>query len=272
MEGTMTETPNTETVRSFLSTQYAGDFDTAFGKYAAPDFTWIVSTANSDELRAAIPWAGHRFEGKEGYIRLVSMLFSEFEALEFTPSHFTDAGDKVFVEGHFVFRHRETGRIAVSDFIARFDMRDGRISGGQFYENTAAVAAAREPAETLTMVAPALAATTSSGAESKAITRQLYDAFQSTQIDRWDAIISPNVVTNSPGGRGIKGINPLKRWATAFATSLLTRSTLSMNILHSIATAMCAASLPSISTGSMTGNSWGSCRPSARELQLRRCC
>ena len=39
--------------------------------------------------------------------------------------------------GRMVFRHRETAKIAVSDFIARFDMRDARITGGQFYENTA---------------------------------------------------------------------------------------------------------------------------------------
>lgn len=142
----MTETPNIELVRGFLNTQYGGDFDMAFGKYAASDFAWIVSTADNDELRAAIPWAGHRLEGKEGYIRLTSMLFSEFEALEFITSRFTDAGDKVFVEGRFVFRHRKTGRIAVSDFIARFDVRDNRILGGQFYENTAAIAAARKSA------------------------------------------------------------------------------------------------------------------------------
>jgi len=49
----------------------------------------------------------------------------------------------VFVEGSFRFRHRQTGRIAESDWLARFDMRDGRIAGGQFYENTYAVAAAR---------------------------------------------------------------------------------------------------------------------------------
>jgi hypothetical protein len=70
------------------------------------------------------------------------------------------------------------------------------------------------------MVAAALVATTSSGTETVTITRELYDAFQSAQIDRWDAIISPNVVTNSPGGRGIEGIGPLKTWATAFTTSL----------------------------------------------------
>ena len=141
----MTDSQNITAVKSFLEAQYAGDFDKAFGDFAQPDFTWIVSTAASDELRAAIPWAGYEHHGKEGYIRLTNLLFSEFEALEFRPKTFTDAGQSVFVEGRFVFRHRETAKLAVSDFLARFDMRDGRISGGQFYENTAAVAAARQP-------------------------------------------------------------------------------------------------------------------------------
>ena len=139
----MTDSPNIQSVRGFLDTQYEGDFETAFRDFAQPDFRWVVSTADSDDLRALIPWAGYEHKGKEGYIRLINCLFSEFEPLEFNPSRYTDAGDTVFVEGRFVFRHRETAKIAVSDFISRFDMRDGRIAGGQFYENTAAVAEAR---------------------------------------------------------------------------------------------------------------------------------
>ena len=80
---------------------------------------------------------------REGYVGLTAMLFSEFEALSFEARRYVDAGEVVFVEGHFNFRHRRTGRIADSDWLARFDLRDGRIAGGQFYENTHAVAAAR---------------------------------------------------------------------------------------------------------------------------------
>jgi ketosteroid isomerase-like protein len=55
----------------------------------------------------------------------------------------TGAGTQVFVEGHFRLRHRETAKIADSDFLARFEMRDGKIVCRQMYENTAAVAGAR---------------------------------------------------------------------------------------------------------------------------------
>ena len=141
-----------EVVQKFLEAQYAGDFDTAFNNYALPEFTWIVGSAKNDNLKALIPWAGYEHKGQEGYQNLTSMLFGEFESLTFEPRHFTDAGDKpsawlrlrVYVEGHFTFRHRETGKIADSDFVAVFQFKEGKISGGQFYENTADVAAARK--------------------------------------------------------------------------------------------------------------------------------
>ena len=133
-----------QTVQKFLELQYAGEFDQAFQAYASPHFQWTVSSGGNEALRAVIPWAGYTHQGKDGYIRLVTLLFSEFEALEFEPNRYTDGGDRVFVEGHFTFRHRKTGKIADSDWIARFDMDAGRIKGGQFYENTAGVAAARQ--------------------------------------------------------------------------------------------------------------------------------
>lgn len=52
------------------------------------------------------------------------------------------------------------------------------------------------------------------------ITRELYDAFQRVEIDRWDAIIAEDVLTNSPGALAIKGRAPLKAWAAAFASAL----------------------------------------------------
>lgn len=135
---------NTEKVAKFFELQYRGDFDTAFREYADPDFCWIVSSADNEELRAAIPWAGYEHEGKEGYINLTSQLFDEFDAIAFEPRHYLDGGDRVLVEGHFRFKHKQTGKIADSDWIARFDIKNGKIAGGQFFENTYAVAAARQ--------------------------------------------------------------------------------------------------------------------------------
>jgi ketosteroid isomerase-like protein len=139
-------TQNIDAVRGFLEAQYAGDFDGAFDRHANPEFTWAVGMSDNVQLTTAIPWAGRRLAGADGYRTLTGELFGEFESLLFDPRRFSDVGDAVYVEGYFRFRHRRTGRIAEADFCARFDMRDGRISGGQFYENTYAVAAARLPA------------------------------------------------------------------------------------------------------------------------------
>lgn len=134
---------NTETARRFFEAIYAGDFDGAFSRHAHKDYRFAVGSADSAELRAAIPWAGHPHLGQSGYAELMHQLFSEFEPLSFEAKSFVESGDKVFVEGHFRFRHRTTGKIAESDWLTRFDIRDGRIAGGQFYENTYAVAQAR---------------------------------------------------------------------------------------------------------------------------------
>lgn len=135
---------NSDVVAKFFELQYAGDFDTAFGSYADPDrFVWIVGSADNPQLSSAIPWAGREMRGKEGYVELTGMLFGEFDVIDFSPAHFTDGGDRVIVEGHFRFQHKETGKIADSDWVGRFDMENGKIVGGQFFENTHAVAAAR---------------------------------------------------------------------------------------------------------------------------------
>lgn len=139
----MPDKPNIIAAKRFFSTQHCGDVDDAFCDYVHPDFRFAVSCACNDELRAAIPWAGYEHKGREGYQRLTTLLFSEYELLAYEIKRFTDAGNQVFAEGHFRLRHRETAKIADSDFLARLEMRDGKIVRGQMYENTAAIAAAR---------------------------------------------------------------------------------------------------------------------------------
>ncbi|GGE55103.1 hypothetical protein GCM10007276_35120 [Agaricicola taiwanensis] len=134
---------NAAAVKGFFAAQSGGDLDEAFGDYIHPDFRFAVSCVCNDELRAVIPWAGYEHKGREGYQRLTTHLFSEYEILAYETTRVTDTGGQVFVEGHFRLRHRETARIADSDFLVRFEMRNGKIVSGQMYENTAAVAAAR---------------------------------------------------------------------------------------------------------------------------------
>ena len=139
----MDKSSNVEVVKKFLVLTFDGKYDEAFRDYVGPGYTWIVSTDNNSELRQGIPWAGYKLVGKQGWDDLMRMLFGEFEVLVFETARFFDAGSTIFVQGHFKFRHKTTGNIAESDWLARFEMNNGRIAEGQIYENTCGVAKAR---------------------------------------------------------------------------------------------------------------------------------
>lgn len=57
----------------------------------------------------------------------------------------------------------------------------------------------------------------------KELVREFYDAFQSGELDRFDQIVDPHVVTNSSAAFGNKGIAALKNWAGAFLTGFSPR-------------------------------------------------
>ena len=138
-----TSISNKEIVKDFLRLQYEGKIDEAFNSHAHDDFQWVVSTADNEALRKGIPWAGYTHHGKEGYESLIGLLFGEFESLKFEVNDYYEAEDKVFAVGRFRFKHYETKKVIDSDFIGLFNMDNGKIKGGQFYENTYAVAQAR---------------------------------------------------------------------------------------------------------------------------------
>jgi hypothetical protein len=48
------------------------------------------------------------------------------------------------------------------------------------------------------------------------LTRDFYDAFQQAEIDGWDAILSHDVLINSPAGFGIRGLATFKDFARHF--------------------------------------------------------
>ena len=49
-----------------------------------------------------------------------------------------------------------------------------------------------------------------------ALTRDLYEAFQRAELDGWDAIISEDVLVNSPAGFGVRGLSTFKGFAGQF--------------------------------------------------------
>src|SRR5262245_35197852 len=39
------------------------------------------------------------------------------------------------------------------------------------------------------------------------LTREIYDAFQTQELDRWDACFENDVLVDSPAGRGLRGLD-----------------------------------------------------------------
>lgn len=60
-------------------------------------------------------------------------------------------------------------------------------------------------------------------AEPHPLVLELYQGFQSGQLDRWDAIVDKDVVINSSASFGNQGIDVLKGWAGAFLTAFAPR-------------------------------------------------
>jgi len=52
--------------------------------------------------------------------------------------------------------------------------------------------------------------------EPASLTREFYEGFQRVEFERWDAIIDPNVVLNSPAARDIRGLPTFKGFARQF--------------------------------------------------------
>jgi hypothetical protein len=48
------------------------------------------------------------------------------------------------------------------------------------------------------------------------IAREIYEAFQRAEFDRWDGLIAQDVAINSPAGYGMSGLQLLKDWAANF--------------------------------------------------------
>jgi len=63
-------------------------------------------------------------------------------------------------------------------------------------------------------------------ASDSSITLRIYEGFSQNRLDLWDAVIHPDVKSNSPAGRNIDGIAALKRWNQSFITAFRPRTDL----------------------------------------------
>ena len=102
------------------------------------------------------------------------------------------------------------------------------------------------------------------------LTREIYEAFQRVELDRWDAVVAEDVAINSPAGYGMRGLQLLKDWAGAFA-----RFAKQIDLVdeHEAVDEQGTGAPSSRSTciGSTLKSSWDWPRPVARARRWRRC-
>ena len=72
----------------------------------------------------------------------------------------------------------------------------------------------------------ATGATQPGKASDSSITLQIYKGFSQNRLDLWDALIHPEVKSNSPAGRNIDGIAALKGWNQSFIDAFRPRTDL----------------------------------------------
>jgi hypothetical protein len=55
------------------------------------------------------------------------------------------------------------------------------------------------------------------------IALEIYKALAADELDRWDAVVHPDVIANSPAGRNIVGLQNLKHWQKMFGLAFRPR-------------------------------------------------
>ena len=64
------------------------------------------------------------------------------------------------------------------------------------------------------------------------VTLEIYKGIAWDELDRWDAVIHPDVKANSPAGRNINGLQTLKHFQKAFTTAFRPRVDLIDHYVH----------------------------------------
>lgn len=94
---------------------------------------------------SAVPFTGTR-RGREGVAEFFSLLGENLEFQQFEPREFVVQGDTVVVLGYERSLIKPTGRTFEQEWAHVYTLRDGRIAGGRFFEDTAALVVAFDAA------------------------------------------------------------------------------------------------------------------------------
>lgn len=123
------------------STAAVQAFFNAFGK---GDFDGIINSFNEDCTITAVRDAKREdqqlygaYNGKDGVKTFISNLGNTFDTKAFSVEHLVGEGNIAFANGKFTHVVKTTGKIFTSDWSLMCEIKDGKISTYQFYEDSA---------------------------------------------------------------------------------------------------------------------------------------
>ena len=131
----MNEQENVKIVQEGYRLFLTGDFANLMNNYT-DDVQYIIPGPSD-----LSPIAG-RYVGKEQVVAFFHKVGANFEFSVFEPLEMIAQGDKVVVLGHYQGRARATGQPLNFEWVHVFQLRDGKVSRFQIYEDTATVVTA----------------------------------------------------------------------------------------------------------------------------------
>ncbi|AOP33084.1 hypothetical protein A0128_03940 [Leptospira tipperaryensis] len=123
------------------SAEVVKDFFNAFGN---GDFEGILRLFDEEASIVAVRNDFDRsglygtYKGKDGLQKFLSNLGSHFDTKSFSVDSVIGEGDVAFANGSFVHKLKNTGNLFNSDWALKCIVRDNRILGYHFYEDSAA--------------------------------------------------------------------------------------------------------------------------------------
>lgn len=115
----MNEQHNVGVVKDAYAAFGRGDIDAVIASLD-PEVAWTVNGPR--QIRLMVPR-----HGRDGVAGFFKDLAEDQEVLAFEPREFVAQDDRVVALGHYSWRVRATGRIAESDWVHVFTLRDGKV-------------------------------------------------------------------------------------------------------------------------------------------------
>ncbi len=102
----------------------------------APDVSWQVIGRPSD-----YPTLGAR-KGQPAVSEFFKLVAENQDATDFSPRDFHASGEMVFVQGHYAWKIRKSGKAVASDWVHIFTVKNGRVTAFREFTDTAQFAQA----------------------------------------------------------------------------------------------------------------------------------